>query len=281
MAGAPITADELRPALPTALNVERWVEEMLRAAPYADVEALVEHARLAATPLSEAELDEALAHHPRIGERATDDDDEARMSAAEQAAPDDDDAELNAQIAEGNGEYEARFGRVFLIRAAGRSRAEILIELRRRLALDPETEAATATEQLRQIMELRLRTLFGEAPPAPASARSHITTHVLDTARGRPASHMPVRLDAFSEEVWHELGRGITDDDGRIAQLGPDQVPAGRYRVVFDTAAYFATQDAISFFPEVSVMFDIWSTEEHFHIPLLLSPFGYSTYRGA
>ncbi len=267
--------------LPRALNVARWIDEMLAAAPYGSVDLLVAHALEAASPLTEAEIDEALAHHPRIGETVTVDGAEAALSAAEQASPDADDAELNAQIAEGNREYEQRFGRVFLIRAAGRSRAEILIELRRRLLLDPETELETAAEQLRQIMELRLRAAFSDQPVVASGGRTQITTHVLDTAIGRPAARVPVRLDAFSEGEWHELGRGLTDDDGRIGRLGPDTVPAGRYRVVFDTAAYFAARDAISFFPEVAVVFDLWSTDEHFHIPLLLSPFGYSTYRGS
>jgi len=275
MAGTPITAEELQPVLADALGVARWVDEMLAGAPYGDVDALVEHARAVATPLTEAELDEALAQHARIGEQGD------RMSAPEQAAPDADDAELAVRIAEGNREYEEKFGRVFLIRAAGRTRAEILIELRRRLALDPETELATAVEQLRQIMELRLRTSFSGVVLPGESARSHVTTHVLDTARGRPAPRVPVRLDAFSAGEWHELDRGITGEDGRVDQLGPSQVPAGRYRVVFDTAAYFATQDLISFFPEVAVDFEVWSVDQHFHIPLLLSPFGYSTYRGS
>ena len=275
MVGSPITADELKPVLPDALAVARWVDEVLAGAPYGDVDALVAHARAVATPLSEDELNEALAQHPRIGEQGD------RMSQAEQSAPDADDAELAVRIAEGNREYEQKFGRVFLIRAAGRTRAEILIELRRRLALDHETELQTAIEQLRQIMELRLRTLFSGVGLPEASGRSQITTHVLDTARGRPAGRVPVRLDAFSEGEWHELGKGITDEDGRVDQLGPSQVPGGRYRVVFDTAAYFATQDLISFFPEIAVDFEVWSVDEHFHIPLLLSPFSYSTYRGS
>jgi len=275
MVGSPITADELKPVLPDALAVARWVDEVLAGAPYGDVDALVAHARAVATPLSEDELNEALAQHPRIGEQGD------RMSQAEQSAPDADDAELAVRIAEGNREYEQKFGRVFLIRAAGRTRAEILIELRRRLALDHETELQTAIEQLRQIMELRLRTLFSGVGLPEASGRSQITTHVLDTARGRPAARVPVRLDAFSEGEWHELGKGITDEDGRVDQLGPSQVPGGRYRVVFDTAAYFATQDLISFFPEIAVDFEVWSVDEHFHIPLLLSPFSYSTYRGS
>lgn len=282
MSPAPITAAELADALPAALGVNRWVDEVLAGAPYGSVDVLIDHALSVATPLTEAEIDEALGHHPRIGERPSGDGAEARFSVAEQSSPDADDAELAQQLAEGNREYEERFGRVFLIRAAGRSRAEILIELRRRLALDPDTELATAAEQLRQIMELRLRTIFADvAPEVSTPARSHVTTHVLDTVKGRPAPRVPVRLDAESEGQWHTLATALTDEDGRVAQFGPDALPAGRYRVVFDTAAYFAAQDAVAFYPEVAVDFAIWSTDEHFHIPLLLSPFGYSTYRGS
>jgi hydroxyisourate hydrolase len=278
MAGNPITAQELQPVLAEALGVARWVDEVLAGAPYGDVDALIEHARAAATPLDAEELDEALAQHSPVGEQGE------PLPGGERGAieaPDVDDAELALRIAEGSREYEAKFGRVFVIRAAGRTRAEILIELRRRLALDPDTELATAAEQLRQIMELRLRTRFSGAVLPAESGRSQITTDVLDTARGRPAPRVPVRLDARSEGEWHELGRGITGEDGRIEQLGPAQLPAGRYRLVFDTAAYFATQDLISFFPEIAVDFEMWSVDEHFHIPLLLSPFGYSTHRGS
>lgn len=283
MAHTPITAEDLREVLPTALAVSRWVDDVLEGAPYGSLDILIDAALDAATPLTDAEIDEALAHHPRIGERPEGESREAELSLAEQGSADADDADLAAQIAEGNRDYEARFNRVFLIRAAGRSRAEILIELRRRLTLDDETESATAAEQLRQIMELRLRTLFAETAlsDAASSARSHITTHVLDQTIGRPAPRVPVKLEAESEGQWHLLADGVTDEDGRLSQLGPEQLPAGRYRVTFNTAAYFAAQDAISFYPEVAVAFEIWSTEEHFHIPLLLSPFGYSTYRGS
>src|SRR5690606_28869007 len=112
--------------------------------------------RRAATPLAEAEVDEALAHHPRIGERARGVGSAQDFSRREQASSDADDPALAVAVAAGNAAYEARFGRVFLIRAAGRSRAEILAELERRLANDPGTELAELGEQLRQIAALRL-----------------------------------------------------------------------------------------------------------------------------
>jgi len=99
-----------------------------------------------------------------------------------------------------------------------------------------------------------------------------ITTHVLDTARGRPAPGVPVRLERDGET----LADLETDADGR-ARLA-ERAAAGRYRLVFDTGAYL---DGQGFYPEVSVVFEITEPGAHHHVPLLLSPFGYSTYRGS
>ncbi|WP_248305593.1 2-oxo-4-hydroxy-4-carboxy-5-ureidoimidazoline decarboxylase [Agromyces sp. H66] len=150
--------DELR----ACLHVERWVDEVADAAPYASLDELLAAAMAAATPLAPAEIDEALAAHPRIGEKPTGDGAAARFSRAEQSSADA--AELAAAIAAGNRAYEERFGRVFLIRAAGRSRSEILDELNRRLELDDASELAVVGEQLREIMLLRLEKLFADAP---------------------------------------------------------------------------------------------------------------------
>ncbi|GGU42130.1 hydroxyisourate hydrolase [Nocardioides albus] len=109
--------------------------------------------------------------------------------------------------------------------------------------------------------------------------RSAITTHVLDTARGVPAAGVPVRLSRIDPQD-SVLAEAITDDDGRVADLGPDQVPAGTYQLRFDTAAYYAATGQECFFPEVTVTFAI-SEQRHHHVPLLLSPFAYSTYRGS
>ena len=152
------TEEQLR----AALGVERWVGETLADAPYQSLGSLLETAAANATPLSADEIDEAMAHHPRIGEKPVGGGAAASFSRAEQASADAEDAELNAKIAAGNAEYEQRFGRVFLIRAAGRTRAEILAELHRRLLLDDAEELAIVGEQLREIALIRLQTTFGE-----------------------------------------------------------------------------------------------------------------------
>ena len=110
-----------------------------------------------------------------------------------------------------------------------------------------------------------------------------ITTHVLDTALGRPARAVPVRLELLEDGAWRELGAGVTDDDGRLRTLTkPGPVNNGRYRIGFDTAAYFASIGVTSFFfPTVELQFEVADGNAHFHVPLLLSPFGYSTYRGS
>ncbi|MBB2922771.1 2-oxo-4-hydroxy-4-carboxy-5-ureidoimidazoline decarboxylase [Cellulomonas cellasea] len=151
----------LREALTASLAVGRWVDDVAASAPYGSLEALLAAARAAGTPLSGAEIDEALAHHPRIGERPTGDGAAQAFSRREQASADADDPALARAVADGNAAYEERFGRVFLIRAAGRSRAEILAELRRRLDLDDDTERRVVGEQLVEIALLRLAATFG------------------------------------------------------------------------------------------------------------------------
>lgn len=108
---------------------------------------------------------------------------------------------------------------------------------------------------------------------------SAITTHVLDTARGRPAAGVSICLEHGSEV----LGRGETDADGRLRTLLPAGavLEAGAYRLVFDTGAWFAAQGVDAFYPEVAVDFIVQDGTQHYHVPLLLSPFGYSTYRGS
>jgi 5-hydroxyisourate hydrolase len=109
---------------------------------------------------------------------------------------------------------------------------------------------------------------------------SAITTHVLDTALGRPAEGVPVRHESVSGGVT-TLATATTNADGRVADLGPDRVPAGTYRLVFDTASYFEATGQSGFFPEVALTFDLADAEQHYHVPVLLSPFAYSTYRGS
>jgi 5-hydroxyisourate hydrolase len=110
-----------------------------------------------------------------------------------------------------------------------------------------------------------------------------ITTHVLDTALGKPAAAVPVWLERKDDgEQWIQLGAGDTDADGRLRTLtaeGP--VAPGEYRITFDTAAYYAARGTRAFYPRVEVHFEVVDGAAHYHVPLLLSPYGYSTYRGS
>ena len=113
---------------------------------------------------------------------------------------------------------------------------------------------------------------------------NRISTHVLDTAKGKPAAGVPVRLERQDASgKWLSLGSGQTDQDGRCAQLLPDgaTVVEGVYRLTFDTAKYFGACSVEGLYPAVEVLFHVRKDETHFHIPLLLSPNGYTTYRGS
>lgn len=113
---------------------------------------------------------------------------------------------------------------------------------------------------------------------------SPITTHVLDTATGRPAPGIHTRLE-FSRDglTWNQLGEGITNTDGRIRNLLPEGTPLepGLYRLTFETGPYFSAAGTPTFYPWVPIVFELGQPEGHYHVPLLISPYGYSTYRGS
>lgn len=112
---------------------------------------------------------------------------------------------------------------------------------------------------------------------------SKITTHILDTSIGKPAFQVPVFLEiSTGENKWKEIGVSSTDRDGRSRDLLPEEhvLEAGTYRISFDTSTYFKSQDVDGFYPFVSIVFKV-KANEHYHVPLLLNPYGYSTYRGS
>ena len=112
---------------------------------------------------------------------------------------------------------------------------------------------------------------------------SKITTHVLDTSLGRPAAGVDVVLEYKGIDDWEEIGRGTTDSDGRFSELVPADWAnrAGTYQITFNTGGYFESTRRPCFYPTVPIIFEIVNQDEHHHVPLLLSPFGYSTYRGS
>lgn len=112
---------------------------------------------------------------------------------------------------------------------------------------------------------------------------SAITTHILDVSSGFPAHGVPVILERQTSLGWEIIGKGITDNDGRLRNLlAPDtNLSSGNYRLIFDTESYFQKQQIEGFYPQVTVAFVVRDAAQHYHVPLLLSPFGYSTYRGS
>jgi 5-hydroxyisourate hydrolase len=113
--------------------------------------------------------------------------------------------------------------------------------------------------------------------------KSPITTHVLDVSRGKPAAGISVTLEIRGTDgAWQVLGEGETNSDGRVLNLlPPDSLQTGSYRLKFLVADYFSAQNVAAFYPQVTIEFSVTAPHEHYHVPLLLSPFGYSTYRGS
>ncbi|GAB2189278.1 hydroxyisourate hydrolase [Sessilibacter sp. MAH2] len=114
------------------------------------------------------------------------------------------------------------------------------------------------------------------------SSRAPITTHILDTHKGRPAADVAVSLYRQNGDQWSLLGEATTNADGRITQWNSEfEFQEGLYQLIFLTQDYFERENSASFYPQVSITFQVNATDEHYHVPLLLSAHGYSTYRGS
>ncbi|WP_110946090.1 2-oxo-4-hydroxy-4-carboxy-5-ureidoimidazoline decarboxylase [Streptomyces avicenniae] len=252
----------VRPVLRRLCAAPDWADRLLAARPYADTAALLAVNDAAVAALSGDGLDAAVAGHPRIGRPDPAD----PASAREQRGMADADAALRAEMTELNLAYQERFGHVFLIRATGLTAVQLRDALRARLGNDPAAERAVTRTELGRINALRLTRL--------AESTATVSTHVLDTGLGRPASGVPVTLAVRlgREGPWTPHATARTDADGRCGGL-PDLPGAA------DTARLTFAVDT-PFFPEATVTFRVVPGEHH-HVPLLLSPYGHSVYRGS
>lgn len=112
---------------------------------------------------------------------------------------------------------------------------------------------------------------------------SKITSHVLDASRGKPAQGVPITLERNECGIWVALSNAVTNSDGRVPELWQDgmKLEAGVYKLTFDTEKYFQSIGVKGFYPHVPIVFEIADAAQHYHVPLLISPFSYSTYRGS
>ncbi|KAK3151809.1 hypothetical protein QOZ80_3AG0250850 [Eleusine coracana subsp. coracana] len=306
-------------APPLSLSVEdvlrvngsrRFAAAMAAASPFATLaDALLAARRIW---LNEVDVNgwlEAFAAHPAIGTTSPS---VPKWCKEEQSAALSTATDSTAQeLAEWNAQYREKFGFVFMICASGRTTPEVLAELKRRYVNRPIIELEVAAQEELKITELRLAKLFSSEPMVPSSGtegpainsdkaagsssrtRPPITTHVLDVARGLPASGIEVQLEVWKNastpplfenkdlNAWATIGTSVTNNDGRSGQMMDivDNVTPGFYRISFNTAKYAPS----GFFPYVSIIFEIKAnqTAEHFHVPLLHSPFSFTTYRGS
>jgi 2-oxo-4-hydroxy-4-carboxy-5-ureidoimidazoline decarboxylase len=270
-------AEDARAVFLACCSSPRWADLMVAGRPYADEAAALSAADRALAELSEDDLADALQGHARIGEKAQGE--AGAWSRGEQAGMSSAGTDLQDAMAKGNAAYEERFGRVYLVAAAGLPADQLLARLEARLGNDDETERGVVRAELGKINRLRLqRVLAPRADAVHARPATNLTTHVLDAATGRPAIGVSVRLE---DRQGTELGKGATDDDGRIKDLVSEPIGPGSYRLIFDTAAYHESVGTTGFYPEVIISFTVTDQRQHHHVPLLLAPFAYSTYRGS
>ena len=262
-----------------------WLAEAAAAArPFATVMDL-HRAMLAALAAAPAEsITQFLGNHPNLAGPAARADPLTADSAREQAGAGLDrlSEEETVRLAQWNAQYCARFGFPFIICALRHGKDSILAEFARRLAGDVAAERRAALDEIGRISALRLtRKVTGPGMPKVHGA---LSTHLLDTARGRPAAGVPVELYALSEDGGAELVAGATSNaDGRTDAplIAGRPVPNGGWELRFAVGAYLAEHGAAGFLDVVPVRFATREPEAHYHIPLLFTPWSYSTYRGS
>lgn len=267
-----------------------WIAERAHAAaaPFASLTAIDEALWAVVSAASDDEQLGLLRAHPDLAGKAAlaggltaESTDEQARAGLSQLTPD----EL-AEFTALNDAYKARFGFPFILAVRNASKRIILASFRRRVTNAPGLERAECLAQVRKIAWMRLRLV---APPAPTGK---LTCHVLDTAHGCPAHGLPIVLrylggtgDADPQPVV--IGRFVTNDDGRLdgAALQGHEFKEGVYEWTFSVGEYFAVRgtaaSGTAFLGEVPLRFGIDNPEKHYHVPLLCSPWSYSTYRGS
>lgn len=256
-----------------------WVEKMMKQFPFSSESKLVDAAiDVWYNACSSADWLESFSHHPKIGDVKSL---TKKFAGKEQASVAAASKKIIKALASANADYETRFGFIFIVCATGKPATAMLRLLEDRLGNTIGEELHIAMGEQMKITILRLQKLMSGGDWSFLKP-SQLTTHVLDTAMGKPGKEISIRLQIPVNGSWQTIAQGITNADGRIADLLPAQkkLAPGNYKLVFDTGNYFADQKIKGFYPEVEIQFIVFD-DAHYHVPLLVNPFGYSTYRGS
>ncbi len=257
----------------------KWVSVLMKEFPFVSEKSLVEKAVAAwYTVCSKEDWLEAFSHHPEIGDVKSLTE---KLAGKEQAAVAVASKETIAALAGVNTSYKNKFGFIFIVCATGKSADEMLLMMAERLKNTRTEELSIAMGEQLKITLIRFKKLLDNAN-FQFLQMSQLTTHVLDTSVGRPVKNMAVKLLQQVSDNWQAITQGVTDADGRIADLLPPGKPLlpGNYKLVFETGEYFVANNIKGFYPKVEIQFTV-SDEKHYHVPLLINPFGYSTYKGS
>jgi 5-hydroxyisourate hydrolase/2-oxo-4-hydroxy-4-carboxy-5-ureidoimidazoline decarboxylase len=256
-----------------------WVSALMRSFPFTSEKQLVDlSTKIWYDECSESDWRASFTHHPKIGDVKSLTE---KFAGKEQAGVAVATQETIASLAQANTDYENKFGFIFIVCATGKSASEMLQLLLDRLKNTAEEELHIAMGEQQKISIIRFKKLLTEGDFSFLKV-SQITTHVLDTAVGLPGKNISIRLQAKRNNIWQTIAQGITNNDGRIPDLLPQErnLKPATYKMIFDTGSYYANQNLKTFYPEVEIQFTSFD-ETHYHVPLLINPFGYNTYRGS
>ncbi len=265
--------------LATCCGSAKWLSLLMQGFPFANENELVSKAEVAwYDQCNEADWLEAFTHHPKIGDVKSL---AEKFAGKEQEAVGTASKDIIEALAKANNDYEHKFGFIFIVCATGRSAAEMLRLLLDRISNIRSAELNIAMGEQHKITILRFKKLIDTGNWQSLKV-SQLTTHVLDTSIGKPGKDISIRLKQFANGCWQTIAQGITNADGRIDDLLPSNrnVLPGNYKMVFETGNYFAANNTKGFYPEVEITFLVFD-DGHYHVPLLINPFGYSTYRGS
>jgi 5-hydroxyisourate hydrolase/2-oxo-4-hydroxy-4-carboxy-5-ureidoimidazoline decarboxylase len=257
----------------------KWTDLMMKHFPFVSEKQLVDlSTKIWYDDCGEADWKESFTHHPIIGDVKSLTE---KFAGKEQAGVAVATAETIQSLANANSDYESKNGFIFIVCATGKSADEMLQILLDRLKNTPGEELHIAMGEQQKISIIRFKKMLPDGDFSFLKV-SQITTHVLDTAVGLPGKDISIRLQVKQNGSWQTIAQGITNADGRIPDLLPQErnLKPDAYKMVFDTGSYYKQQNLKTFYPEVEILFNTFD-ETHYHVPLLVNPFGYNTYRGS